>query len=159
MPVNTSSCISCSTKWWNIKLPLFLHLHACFLLPSVAKEKEAATTAELGIVSALHHLEFVKLLETNLAWVHWTHRRPTFSPRSSCSSTSLVERDSDCLQLFFFPLSLFRGRFCWRIRCACCSYAPLVPSPLSDQTAWPYLDCGAVRSWCREPKEECSLLS
>lgn len=32
LPVTTSSCINCSTKWWKIRLSVFIFVSACMLL-------------------------------------------------------------------------------------------------------------------------------
>lgn len=85
LPVNTS-CISCSTRWWKIKLSLFSHLHLCFLLLSVAKKKKSNNKSRVWGCDLLALLGVCKLPRTHLAWVHLsTKNNQCVSPRNSFS--------------------------------------------------------------------------
>lgn len=86
LPVNTS-CISCSTRWWKIKLSLFSHLHPCFLLLSVAKKKKKnSNKSRVWDCDLLALLGVCKLPRTHLAWMHLSMKyNQHVSPRNSFS--------------------------------------------------------------------------
>lgn len=74
LPVNTS-CISCSTRWWKIKLSPFSPLHPCFLLLSVAKGKKKKAATRVCGCHLLASLGVFKLPRTHLAWVHLSKKK------------------------------------------------------------------------------------
>lgn len=151
LPVNTS-CISCSARWWKIKLSPFSHLHPCFLLLSVAKGKKKAAGRVWGC-HLLASLCFCKLPRTHLAWVPLsTKNNQHLSPRNSFPWIYFFALYLWLLQLFIlFFEGFFFGEYFGEESIICPVHIPL----------WclPHLGFRVVKSWCREQEEKGSLLS